>query len=112
MNMIPKQFVEYVYAELTQADHLLIKQKVEAGQDFDDAMDEVRKIVGFKDTRTGKFYPKKQSTSKPAIIKSDDEAGEVDIGETDLGGAGLDNYDIDFDNEYGFSDNNNGFNIE
>jgi len=102
MMMIPKEFCEYVYAELTDEDRELINQKVKDGQTFDEALDEVRKVIGFKDTRTGQFYPKSEPKNKKPQVKMDDGIDEVEIGDTDIGDVGFDNYGIDFDNEHGF----------
>jgi len=103
MVMVPKEFCEYSYAELTDIDHAVIKQKVSNGMDFDKALDSVRKVIGFTDTRTGKFYPK-EPTENSTTIKSDCDDGisEVDIGGAEMGDVGLGNWGIDFDNETEF----------
>jgi hypothetical protein len=101
--MIPKEFCEYVYSKLTDKDKELINQKVKDGKTFDEALNEVRTVIGFKDTRDGKFYPKSKPEFKNAQVTRDDGINEVELGDTDIGNTGLDNYEIDFDNEHGFN---------
>lgn len=97
MGMIPREFVQYVYAELTEDDKELLNQAVANGENFDEALDRIRKVIGFNDTRTGKFYPKKEQLIKESHedIELDPNANGVDVGEVGFG-------DIDFDNEIEF----------